>query len=151
MTAQDFVTHCLDDLMESKIPPEDLVVSRILRRSLTSYKSIFPHVSAAIQLASQGKSIKPGDTIDFIHTDAKPDAKHHNPLRRVAPYDSPDGRIREDRDKYREMILDAAETVLSTFGFSREVYGFQKKFNNWIDELWEERRREMGMEASTEE
>ena len=25
-------------------------------------------------------------TIDFIHTDAK----HHNPLRRVAPYDSPD-------------------------------------------------------------
>ncbi len=146
-TAQDFVAHCLDDLMEGKIPLEDLVVSGILRRYLTSYKSIFPHVSAAIQLASQGKSIKPGDTIDFIHTDAK----HHNPLRRVAPYDSPDGRIHEDRDKYREMILDAAETVLSTFGFSREVYGFQKKFNNWIDELWEERRREMGMEASTEE
>ncbi len=49
------------------------------------------------------------------------------------------------------MILDAAETVLSTFGFSREVYGFQKKFNNWIDELWAERRRDMAMEVYTEE
>jgi hypothetical protein len=28
-----------------------------------------------------------------------------------------------DKGKYREMILDAAETVLGTFGFERTVYG----------------------------
>lgn len=94
-------------------------------------------------IASRGKSIKPGDTINFVHTDAK----HHNPLRRVTTYDSPEGRIHEDR----EIILDAAETVLSTFGFSMEVYRFQKKFNNWIDELRQESGREMATEVYTEE
>ena len=28
-----------------------------------------------------------------------------------------------DKEKYREMILDAAETVLGYFGFDRTVYG----------------------------
>jgi hypothetical protein len=33
-----------------------------------------------------------------------------------------------DKEKYREMVLDAAETVLEFFGFDRIVYGnFKKK------------------------
>ena len=32
-----------------------------------------------------------------------------------------------DKEKYREMILDAAETALGTFGFERTVYGAPKK------------------------
>ena len=31
-----------------------------------------------------------------------------------------------DKDKYREMILDAAETVLKFLGFDRTAYGTQK-------------------------
>jgi hypothetical protein len=31
-----------------------------------------------------------------------------------------------DKDKYREMILDAAETVLGYFGFDRTVYELQE-------------------------
>jgi hypothetical protein len=32
-----------------------------------------------------------------------------------------------DKEKYREIILDAAATVLGTFGFDRTVYGDPKK------------------------
>jgi hypothetical protein len=32
--------------------------------------------------------------------------------------------------KYREMILDAAETVLGYFGFDRTLYGDKKKYQN---------------------
>ena len=44
--------------------------------------------------------------------------------------------------KSREMILDAAETVLGTFGFERTVYGDSKKRNGkWWQELVEERKK----------
>src|SRR5881398_2415707 len=40
-----------------------------------------------------------------------------------------------DKEKYREMILDAAETVLGLFGFDRTVYGNIKKKKNSLEVL----------------
>jgi hypothetical protein len=39
-----------------------------------------------------------------------------------------------DKDKYREMILDAADTVLGYFGFNRTIYensGNDRKKKKW--------------------
>jgi hypothetical protein len=47
-----------------------------------------------------------------------------------------------DKEKYKEMILDAAETVLGFFGFDRGVYSSFKKNNGrkkWYEELREQR------------
>jgi hypothetical protein len=55
-----------------------------------------------------------------------------------------------DKEKYREMILDAAETVLALFGFDRDVYSSYKKKNGrkkWYDELREERARDIQTET----
>ena len=56
-----------------------------------------------------------------------------------------------DKEKYREMILDASETVLGYFGFDRTVYS---DFNNkkgrrkwWYEELREERTRDIQTET----
>jgi hypothetical protein len=50
----------------------------------------------------------------------------------------------------REMILDAAETVLSYFGFDRTVYGTprknRKKKMKWYDELHDERTKDIVMD-----
>jgi hypothetical protein len=63
------------------------------------------------------------DTIKYIYTNSQ----HNNPLGRVVPvestYEHEDERLNYDKGKYREMILDAAETVLGYFGFDRTVYG----------------------------
>lgn len=50
---------------------------------------------------------------------------HSNPLCRVKPVNLIDEGNEEDYDKekYRDMLLDAAETVLGCFGFSRSLYG----------------------------
>jgi hypothetical protein len=41
-----------------------------------------------------------------------------------------------DKEKYKEMILDAAETVLGFFGFDRTVYSYSKKGRRkWYEEL----------------
>ena len=52
-----------------------------------------------------------------------------------------------DREKYKEMILDAAETVLGFFGFDRSTYSNFKKNNmrrkwGWYTELREQRARD---------
>ena len=58
-----------------------------------------------------------------------------------------------DKDKYREMILDAADTVLGYFGFDRNVYENPRnniKKKKWYDELHEERTRDVRTEMMME-
>jgi hypothetical protein len=48
------------------------------------------------------------------------------------------------------MILDAAETVLGYFGFDRTLYGKKKTISKrkwwWMEELRQERERDIGIE-----
>jgi DNA polymerase elongation subunit (family B) len=66
---------------------QDLAISKLLRQDIEKYKSLFPHVSAAIQLRSNnnnnttGKYPQQGDTIQYIYTNSQ----HSNPLCRVVP------------------------------------------------------------------
>jgi DNA polymerase elongation subunit (family B) len=115
------VTRTIDKVMTGEIPLRDLVVSKILRQDLIKYRSVFPHVSAALQLTEAGKSMVRGDTIQYIYTDAA----HKNPLRRVMPVDLlSEGKQHDyDKEKYREMLLESAERVLGYFGFDRTLYG----------------------------
>ena len=57
-----------------------------------------------------------------------------------------------DKEKYKEMILYAAETVLGLFGFDRTVYNSsnikkKKGRRKWYDELREERTRDIQTET----
>jgi DNA polymerase elongation subunit (family B) len=147
---------------------EDLVISKLLGQEIEKYKSLFPHVSAAIQLLSNkgggGNYPTKGDTIQYIYTNSK----HKNPLCRVVPLEilqkvgekekdsKENGKTLNyyDKDKYREMILDAAETVLGYFGFDRTVYenprNNRKKKRKWYDELHEERTKGIQAERMME-
>jgi DNA polymerase elongation subunit (family B) len=70
------VIQALDKIMTGEgIEQQDLVISKLLRNGVNSYKSIFPHVAAAIQLISQGKSPMIGENIQYIYTNSK----HKNP------------------------------------------------------------------------
>jgi hypothetical protein len=90
-----------------------------------------------------------GDTIRYIYTNSK----HKNPLCRVVPiYNSQEnsGKPSYDKEKYREMILDAGETVLGYFGFDRTLYGNKKSISKrkwwWLEELKQERERDIKIE-----
>jgi len=106
----------------------------------------FTHVAAAIQLASRGKNVKEGDDISFIYRDSE----HHNPLCRATPLELADANVNFDRKKYCEMLLDAAETVLSTFSFPREAYNTLNRPKSWLKELREEIRNERMFEVDME-
>ncbi|MGC2573502.1 MAG: hypothetical protein WA364_18460 [Candidatus Nitrosopolaris sp.] len=104
------VTKTIDKVMTGELELKDLIVSKILRQDLYKYRSLFPHVSAALQLTEVGVPLTRGDTIQYIYTDKA----HSNPLRRVTPVEFIEEGIEQvyDKDKYREMLLEAAETVL---------------------------------------
>ena len=143
------VTRTIDKVMTGEIEVQDLVVSKLLRQDIHNYSSLFPHISAAIRLREAGKCLVRGDNIQYVYTDAQ----HKNPLCRVTPI----GLIKQekgqeqkyDKEKYRDMLLEATETVLGYFGFDRTVYGdIGRKNRNrkWWNVLQEERIRDIETE-----
>jgi hypothetical protein len=92
-----------------------------------------------------------GDTVRYIYTDSQ----HKNPLCRLTSVENTNGSKKEeafsyDKEKYREMILDAAETVLGYFGFDRTVYGNKKstgaRKSRWLQELKQEIKKDIRTE-----
>jgi hypothetical protein len=55
------------------------------------------------------------------------------------------------REKYRDLLLDVAEMVLSNFGFSRDIYNNKLTGSlDWINELYHQRRKEALSEIESE-
>jgi DNA polymerase elongation subunit (family B) len=135
-----YLTQSIDKIMNGEIQLTDLVISKQLRRHIEKYRSLFPHVAAAIKLNISGAIAGMGDNIDYVYTDSK----HTDPLQRVVPAKLISSE-HYDRDKYLEMLLDSAESVLAIFGFSRSLYGFDNRKQNyhWWNELYEQRQRDI--------
>jgi DNA polymerase elongation subunit (family B) len=144
--ALHYVFKTVDMLMSREVPIERLVVSKILRKPLSEYTRLLPHVSASINLAQKEKIVKKGETVDFVYVNSK----HHNPLRRVVPIEIYD-KAYYDPEKYREMVLDASETVLSTLGFSRQQFNLKPPIRSFSEALLLELKEEMNLEKETEE
>jgi hypothetical protein len=47
-----------------------------------------------------------------------------------------------DGEKYVEMVLDVAETVLGVFGFDTKNFGFRSKPRNYLEEIRTETEKE---------
>jgi DNA polymerase elongation subunit (family B) len=140
------VTKTIDNVMTGEIQVKDLVVSKLLRQDLTKYRNLFPHVSAALQLAGAGESLTRGDIIRYVYKDAN----HRNPLRRIVPLDLIREENNYDKERYRDMMLEATETVLGYFGFDSRIYGntIRKKNRKWWYELRGERRKDIEVERN---
>jgi hypothetical protein len=56
-----------------------------------------------------------------------------------------------DKEKYREMLLEAAETVLGYFAFDRTAYGDTSRSKNrkWWHQLREQRQKDIDIEKSS--
>jgi len=78
----------------------------------------------------------PGDLVEYVYVDSQ----QTNPMKRVAPAEFAES---YDPDKYAEMTLDVAESVLSVFGFSRIQLGFQPTTRNFLENLRGEKEEEI--------
>jgi len=124
--------------MNGEVQIDDLVISKLLRQNIEKYKSLFPHVSAAIRLNLSGAIANRGDIIQYVHTDSS----HTDLLQRITPANLISSK-EYDKEKYLEMLFDSAEAVLSIFGFNRSLFGFDKKKRHWSDEIYHQRERDI--------
>jgi DNA polymerase elongation subunit (family B) len=123
------ITKTIDKVMTGEVELQDLIISKQLRMNIHNYRSIFPHVAAAMQL-SDNERVSRGDNIEYVYTDSQ----HQNPLSRVvsAQFIRGNDSLDYDKEKYKEMLLDAAETVLGIFGFDRKLFGKPKDKKWWM-------------------
>ena len=140
-----FITQSIDKLMNGEVRITDLVISKLLRQNIEKYRSLFPHVAAAIRLNISGVIASRGDNIQYVLTDSN----HADPLQRITPAQLISSE-NYDKEKYLEMLLDSAEAVLSVFGFNRSLFGFdKKKVYHWWNEIYQQRERDI-QSAKTE-
>jgi DNA polymerase elongation subunit (family B) len=134
-----YITQSIDKLMNGEVQITDLVISKLLRQNIEKYRSLFPHVAAAIRLNISGVITSRGDNIQYVHTDAS----HADPLYRITPARLISSK-NYDKERYLEMLLDSAEAVLSVFGFNRSLFGFDiKKNHHWWNEIYQQRERDI--------
>lgn len=134
--AIEFTVQTLDELRAGNVPLNELIISKVLRMPVERYRSLFPHVTAAIQLRQKHRPVKTGDLVNYVYVDTQ----QVNPINHVAPAEFAET---YDVEKYNEMLLDVAESILGIFEFSRTQLGFQNRPRNFLDELRSERTREI--------
>ncbi len=137
--AVEFTAKAVDELRLGNVPLDELVISKVLRMPVERYRSLFPHVTAAIQLHQKHRRVKAGDFVNYVYVDTN----QVNPINRVAPAEFAEF---YDVEKYVEILLDVAESILGVFEFSRKQLGFQNRSRNFLDEV----RSEMAKEVLTE-
>lgn len=134
--AIEFTAQTVDELRLGNVPLSELVISKVLRMPPDRYRALFPHVTAAVQLRQKHRPVRVGDFVDYVYVDTN----QFNPINRVAPAEFAET---YDVEKYAEMLLDVAESILGIFEFSRTQLGFQNRSRNFLDELRSERTREI--------
>jgi DNA polymerase-2 len=104
----------LDDLRSGRVPLEQLLVTQKLSRELEEYKVPSPAARAVAQLQGVGKEFKVGQYVRFLYTIGEPGVHAWDLPQRPDP-----GAL--DLDRYAELLLRAAHTVLQPLGVKEET------------------------------
>jgi DNA polymerase elongation subunit (family B) len=107
--------------------PRELVIRRHISREADEYTNRSVTAEVAKALKETGILLAPGETIEYVITDASGKRKPEK-ARPLALYALEDG---YDIDKYTEMALKAVETLLLPFGYDLErlerEFGLERK------------------------
>ncbi len=111
----DIVKDYLERLHNGDVAIDDLVITQNISRSPGEYQQQCSQAIAAELAMRYGQDIQPGQPVRYVHTDAL--SRH--PLRRVAlPHTS--AATHYDKDKYAQLLLRAADTLLTPLGWNYE-------------------------------
>lgn len=103
----------VDELRSGRVPLADLAISRHLSQEPGAYKTDTVLSEAAKGLASQGVHLSTGETIQFVIVDARVRDK----VSKAKAYALYNGSLGYDIEKYTELTLKAAESVLWFLGY----------------------------------
>ncbi len=100
----------LTALHTGDIPHEKLVCAQVLSREPAAYRVPSPGAKAAQQLEQQGKTLRPGQKVRFLHT-------HYRPT----VWGLSDTQPEIDTRRYETLLLRAASNILQPLGVNEET------------------------------
>ncbi len=101
-------------LRAGRLPLEQLLVAQKLSRTLDEFRTSSPVARAATQLLAAGKTTSPGERVRFLYTRGEPGVYAWN-------LPQPPDPASVDVDRYSELLLRAATTLLEPFGLSEQI------------------------------
>ena len=101
-------------LRAGRFPLEQMLVAQKLSRTLDEFRSPSPVAHAAAQLQAVGKSTSPGERVRYLYTRGEPGVYAWN-------LPQPPDPASVDVDRYSELLLRAATTLLEPFGVSKQL------------------------------
>ncbi len=107
--AREIVRQYQESVADGSVAIEDLIVSKRLTREPREYQKANQIAIAAQQLFGSGVRLRPGQTVEYIITDAG----NRVPNDRVRAYALWDGWFGYDRRKYAELLREAFEPLAS--------------------------------------
>jgi DNA polymerase elongation subunit (family B) len=114
-----FVQDQLTALKTGNVPLEELIVRQGLSRELDRYSVLSPLAVAAHQLQVQGRAVRMGQQIRYIHVSRGPGV-HAWDLPKLPEFKD------IDRVRYRELIIRAVQEVLQPLGVTESI------LKNWV-------------------
>lgn len=113
--AIDIVREKIRQLKSGNVPKSDLVVYTQLRRNVSKYESIGPHVAAAQKAMERGKDLSTGSVLGFIIT------KKGDSISDKAELEEYVAEGNYDADYYIEnQLIPAVIKIIREFGYSKE-------------------------------
>lgn len=73
--ALEYTQKIIQELKERKISKEDLLIKTQLKKQISKYKSISPHVTAAIKIKKTGENVGIGSLIEYYIGETKSNSK----------------------------------------------------------------------------
>ncbi len=113
-----------ESLADGGVAIEDLIVSKRLTRAPREYQKANQTAIAAQQLFGHGVQLRPGQTVEYIITDAD----NRVPNDRVRAYALWDGWFGYDRRKYAELLREAFEPL--ALGHTAQIASGKRKVGN---------------------
>ena len=110
--AVEFTLQTYNRVLSGEVAVDELVVEKTLHKPVDGYSRTYPHVAAGKQLETHGVASREGQLVRYVYVNHR----SSNPLTRIQALPLYDGRS-YDREKYGELVLEAAETLLGVFGF----------------------------------
>jgi DNA polymerase elongation subunit (family B) len=115
-------------LVKREVDVGELAITKRLSKRPSEYAYSVMQAIAAKQLEKAGYELHPGQTVSYIITDAG----SSRPYERVLALPLVEGKAKYDVHAYLNMLVSAAETLLSAFGYTQEklwevIYGVRQR------------------------
>ncbi|MGW8224198.1 MAG: DNA polymerase domain-containing protein [Anaerolineales bacterium] len=101
-------------LRAGRLPLEQMLVAQKLSRALDEFRTPSPVACAVAQLQAAGKSTSPGEKVRFLYTRGEPGVYAWN-------LPQPPDPASLDVERYSELLLRAATTLLEPFGVDKQL------------------------------